>query len=359
MALVDLRDMLRHAYLNRYAVGAFQAASLEFLDAIVGAAQARRAPVILSMAEAGPCDFETAMTAAVAAARRATVPVAIRLTRAASLDAAVRGIRLGCNGVTVAGAHLPFERNVAAARAVADMAQGCGVPVAGELDCAAGPQQAAAYREATRVDFLALPAGIDLERLAGINAALGIPLAAHGEPHFGRQEYQVLIENGIAEIECSATLEVAAATAVRDHAGAGYADLMRGVGNAVAEMCGRLIALFGAEGRAEAVLQAARRWREVAHVIVYNADGGGAGTVEEMMSRGQAALGTIPGVREVAAGRAVSAQARYPYCWLIRFAHAAVIESYRTHPVHTAFADREFRPRAKDRLTIDYELLDP
>lgn len=71
MALVDMRDMLLHAYRNNYAIGAFDLVSLDFLEAIVMAAERQKAPVILSLAESHfeHYDFELAMAAAVAAAR--------------------------------------------------------------------------------------------------------------------------------------------------------------------------------------------------------------------------------------------------------------------------------------------------
>ncbi|HEB98599.1 MAG TPA: fructose-bisphosphate aldolase, partial [Thiotrichales bacterium] len=44
------------------------------------------------------------------------------------------------------------------------------------------------------------------------------------------------------------------------------------------------------------------------------------------------------------------------FCWLIRFVHPAVIDSYREHPEHLRFADELFRPVAGDRISIDYRL---
>ncbi len=46
MALVNMRDMLAHAYQNGYAVGAFDLVSLEFLEGIMAAAERCQAPVI-------------------------------------------------------------------------------------------------------------------------------------------------------------------------------------------------------------------------------------------------------------------------------------------------------------------------
>ncbi len=49
MPLVNLRDMLKHAYRNGYAVGGFDLVSLDFLEAIMSAAEAKRSPLILSL----------------------------------------------------------------------------------------------------------------------------------------------------------------------------------------------------------------------------------------------------------------------------------------------------------------------
>ena len=81
MPLVHMGDMLRHAYENQYAVGAFDVVSLDFISGVVAAAEEKRAPIIISLAESHfeYFDFELLMTAVVRAAERTTVPVAIHL----------------------------------------------------------------------------------------------------------------------------------------------------------------------------------------------------------------------------------------------------------------------------------------
>ena len=135
MPLVNMGDMLNHAYRNGYAVGAFDLVSLDFLEGIMTAAERCRAPVVLSLAESHfeYFDFELVMPAVEAAARRASVPVAIHLDHGASFESAVRGINLGCNGVMVDASLEPFDENVARTKKVVEMAHGCGVPVEGEL----------------------------------------------------------------------------------------------------------------------------------------------------------------------------------------------------------------------------------
>jgi fructose-bisphosphate aldolase class II len=92
--LVNLRDMLQHAYRNGYAVGGFDLVSLDFLEAIMSAAESKRSPVILSLAESHfeYYDFELAMAAAELAAKRSSVPVAIHLDHGASFESAVTAI---------------------------------------------------------------------------------------------------------------------------------------------------------------------------------------------------------------------------------------------------------------------------
>ena len=114
MALISMRDMLNHAHRNGYAVAAFDLVSLDFLEAIIKAAESCEAPVILSLAEShfDYFDFELAMAATEAAAKRTNVPVAIHLDHGASLESAVTAIRLGCNGVMVDASTSPYAENV-------------------------------------------------------------------------------------------------------------------------------------------------------------------------------------------------------------------------------------------------------
>ncbi len=391
MPLVHMRDMLQHAHRHRYAVGAYDLVDLAFLEAIVAGAEATRAPVILSLAESHfeYYDFELAMAATVTAARRATVPVAIHLDHGGSLESARRGIRFGCNGVMVDASHLPFEENVARTRAVVEMARGCGVPVEGELGYVAGvegedaekhpgeviytsPEEAKDFVVRTGVDFLAVSIGtvhgrlsgapkLDIARLARINESLGLPLVIHGGTGLEEAQYRALVENGVAKINYYTALADAAAASIRARAAAdpraGYTGLVRDVRAAVRAEVERMNRLFGSVDRAETLLAHCRPWREVEHVILYNATASDV-AVRDMMAHGREQLGRIPGVRGVFTGRAVTNEARYRYCWLVRFASPAVIESYRVHPDHVAFADSEFRPVARDRLSIDYEAVE-
>jgi len=77
-----------------------------------------------------------------------------------------------------------------------------------------------------------------------------------------------------------------------------------------------------------------------------------------MMAEGRRVLSAIPGVREVFTGEAIQTDASYRYTWLVRFCHPAVIDSYREHPAHVAFANNQFRPVAGNRISIDFQSIE-
>ena len=388
MALVDMRDMLKDAYRNHYAVGAFDLVSLDFLEAIIAAAERCDAPVILSLAESHfeYFDFDLVMPAVEAAARRTWVPVAIHLDHGHTLESAVRGIRLGCNGVMVDASHLEFGENLATTREVATMAHACGVPVEGELGYVAGvegedaekhpgeirytsPAQAKEFVERTEVDFLAVSIGtvhgrmrgtprLNLDLLAQINAATGIPLVIHGGTGLSDAQFRELIARGVTKINYYTALSDAAAERIRANAqeapGAGYTRLLEGVQQAMTTEMERCIRLWGSAGRAGELLRTCAPWTVVDHTIFYNVAPDRGVDVEAMIAEGRQVLSAIPGVRHVFTGAAAAADARFRYCWNVRFCHPAVIDSYRLHADHIQFADRLFRPAAADRISIDF-----
>ncbi|HHJ16935.1 MAG TPA: ketose-bisphosphate aldolase [Gammaproteobacteria bacterium] len=392
MPLVDMKDMLRHAYDHGYAVGAFDLVNLDFLEGILAAAERARAPVILSLAESHfeYFDFELLMPAVEAAAKRATVPVAIHLDHGASIESAVRSIKYGCNGVMVDASHTDLGENIRITRSVVETAHACGVPVEGELGYVPGVEgedaerhpgevayttlaEARAYVERTCVDFLAVSIGtvhghmkgkprLDYQRLKQINEALGIPLVIHGGSGLSDNQFRRLITNGVAKINYYTALADVAGASIRanakaDRAGS-YTGLMKDVQGAVSAEVESRMRLWGSAGRAAEVLSRCRPWMPVEHLIIYNVEGIDENRVEMMMAEGRRVLGAIPGVREVVTGRAVQEKAKYRYTWLVRFCHPAVIDSYREHPDHVLFADKLFRPLAAERISIDFRIME-
>jgi fructose-bisphosphate aldolase class II len=384
-----MTDLLVHARRHRYAVAALDVVSLDFLEAVIDAAESCRAPVIVSLAESHfeHYDFELLMAAVVAACRRSSAPLAIHLDHGASLSSAIQAIRFGCNGVMVDASQRPYAENVALTKSVTEMAHACGVTVEGELGYVPGeegedaerhpgevvyttPGEAADFVAATSVDCLAVSIGtvhgrmrgqpqLDFERLAAIAAATPIPLVIHGGTGLSDESLTRLIDAGVAKINYYTALADAAAQAIRSAAAAddraGYTRLTHDVRAAIRAEAERVIRLFRSAGRGSELFDECRPWREVEHVILFNANADEAAT-KAMKEEGRRVLGAIPGVREAATGTSRTADPRYRHCWRVRFCGEPVIDAYKHHADHQRFADEQFRPIAADRVTIDFEL---
>jgi len=384
-----MKDMLSHAYDNQYAVAAFDVVSLDFITAIIEAAEAKRAPIVISLAESHfeYFDFELLMAAVEKAAQRTDMPVAIHLDHGESYESAVRGINLGCTGVMVDASSLPLDENIKQTRAVAEMAHQCGVPVEGELGYVPGVEgedaerhpgdvvyttvaDAKTYVEATGIDFLAVSIGtvhgrmqgepkLDFERLAEINEALRIPLVIHGGTGLSDEQFSRLIDNGVTKINYYTALADAAGQCINGNVAtagaAGYTTLVKGVSHAIQQEAERCIELWGSSGKAEALLACCRPAQPVDHVILYNTKELDDAGVSDMMAEGRRVLSSIPGVRDLFTGDAVQEEADYQHCWVVRFSDKSVIDSYRDHPEHQKFADTRFRPFAGGRISIDYQ----
>lgn len=388
MALVNIQDMLNHAYRNRYAIGAFDLINLDFLEAILHAAERLESPVILSLAEShfAYFDFELIMPAVEAAAQRTKIPVAIHLDHGESMETAIDSIRYGCNSIMVDASNSALNDNIAMTKRVVDMAHACGISVEGELGYVPGVEgedaerhpgeiaytelnDALRYVRETGVDSLAVSIGtvhgrlrgepnLDIKRLAALNEALAIPLVIHGGTGLSDEQFSQLIANGVAKINYFTALADAALLKCKNNSpsAASYTSIFAGSKEAIRNEVERCIKLWGSANRADQLLQTCQPWNSVEHVIVFNVKNIDEKATIDMIERGRSCLLSIPGVREVVTGEAVKSDSSYQYCWLIRFCHSSVIESYKHHPVHVDFADSLFRPVAADRISIDYQL---
>ncbi len=155
-------------------------------------------------------------------------------------------------------------------------------------------------------------------------------------------------------VEIDGELEAATlAEAARSHAS--WQAFEQAVADAASQHMNAVFNKANASGKGSDALETCQPWRPVEHLIIYNTTTDEAGSAE-MAAEGRRVLDRIPGVRATWSGQSVNEDAAYRWCWLIRFAHPAVIDSYREHPDHVAYADNHFRPVAGDRISIDYTL---
>ncbi len=285
MPLVNMSDMLQHAYHHGYAVGAFGVAGWDILEGVVGAAESMRAPIILSVSKSypGTHGIESLARGVIEMGQRATIPVAFQVEVDDNFQAAAAAIDVGCDGVVFNASSHPLPDNVKLTQKVVALAASRGVLVVGQVgqlengaageaaeptvNCATSSLEAKYYVEHTGVNCLAVSVSrisnsvggnkYDFTRLSKINQAVGIPLGIHGSAGFTDDQFRRMIGFGAAKINYSSVLLDVAARRIRENALAGvqgYAATMEGVSDAERLEVERCIRVWGGGGRAAEVL---------------------------------------------------------------------------------------------------------
>lgn len=386
MALVEMQDMIHHAYENSYAVGAFDLVSLDFLEAVIEAAERCRAPVILSVAEPhfAHYDFELMMPAVEAAGRRADVPVAIQLDHGRSLESVIRAIRLGCNGVMLDATDLALPDNIRVTREVVETAHACGIPVVGEVGYVGGqegegaeqhpgetaltvPSEAQAFVERTGVDSLAVSIGtvqgrarqrtkLDYKRLKQLREVVDVPLVIHGGSGLNEDQFRRLTSLGVAKINYFTALSDVAAETMRAQMKAvprgSFTDLKRGVKEAICQEAERCLRLWGTAGRAAEVLARCRSVAPVEYLMLFELHDVLEEPATALLQRACRVLAGLPGVREVFAGNSVRLEKDYPYVLRVRCANETAADSLLQHPDWQAFRSGILQPRLGDSFSV-------
>lgn len=231
MPLQPMQEMLARAQEGGYAAGYFEPWDQYSMEAVLRAAERMRTPVILGcgglMMDREWFDsggMHALAAAAKVAAERASVPAALLLNEAVTLDQIARGLACGFNALLLDTSHLGFEENVRATREVVELARPYGAAVEaelGQLPFGSGdedgaepsltdPDQAAEFVERTGVDALAVSIGnvhvqlhgtsdVDLDLLGRISRKVKVPLVIHGFTGFPESAVRAAISLGVAK----------------------------------------------------------------------------------------------------------------------------------------------------------------
>ena len=177
MSLVNTKEMLKKAYKENYAVGAFNVNNMEIVQGITKACQELKSPVILQVsAGARRYAIHTYLMKLVeAAVQETSVPIALHLDHGDSFELCKSCIDGGFTSVMIDGSSLNYEENIELAKRVVDYAHPRKVTVEAELGRLAGiedevdvssekayytdPAQVEDFVERTGVDSLAIAIG--------------------------------------------------------------------------------------------------------------------------------------------------------------------------------------------------------
>ena len=228
--LVTTKQMLLDAQEGHYAVGAFNVENLEFVMAVIRAAE-ETTPGTIKYAS---LDYFAAMVKC--AADAATVPVALHLDHGDGFDRCMQALRAGYTSVMIDGSHVPFEDNMALTESVTKVANAMGVPVEAELGKVGGkeddgpavkgenpftdPDEAKEFVERTKCSSLAVGVGtahgvykgtphIEQEILKEIRSKVEVPLVLHGTSGVPDDQVAEAIRNGICKVNYATELRQA------------------------------------------------------------------------------------------------------------------------------------------------------
>ncbi|MGM0886894.1 MAG: class II fructose-1,6-bisphosphate aldolase [Bacillota bacterium] len=285
MELVTVKEMLIKALKEGYAVGHFDIHNLEWAQAVLGAAEEEKSPVILGVTEGavrylGGCSVAVAMVKALMNEMNITVPVALHLDHGSSVENCKDAIDAGFTSVMIDASRLPFAENVKLTEQVVEYAHERGVSVEAEVGSIGGkeddvvsegsihadPKDCEMLVKLTGIDLLAPALGsvhgpykgepkLGFEEMKEISQTIGIPLVLHGASGLPTEQIKKSISLGTAKINVNADNHLAFTKAVRDilnqdsevYDASKYVSLGR---EAVKETVIGKIRLFGSSGKA-------------------------------------------------------------------------------------------------------------
>ena len=237
--LVNAKKLLQLAQERHFAVGHFNINNLETIQAIMAAAEAKRAPVILAASKSALkyAGLNNLVSLVRLAAAQTQLPVVLSLDHGPTIELARECVDAGFTNVMIDASALPYDDNVAATREVVTYAHARGVSVEAEIGALAGTEdnvsvseqeahytrveEAVSFVRDTECDSLAVAIGtahgvykgppkLDLERLTAIHEALpGTPLVLHGSSGVDATQLQAAIQRGITKINIDTDLRIA------------------------------------------------------------------------------------------------------------------------------------------------------
>jgi fructose-bisphosphate aldolase class II len=250
MTLQNVYPWILRAQQEGWAVGAFNANTLEQVQAVVLAAQTEKAPAIIQVSHRaltyignGNEILGLKYIAAIGkiAAESVTVPVALHLDHGTESEV-LQSIALGFTSVMFDGDGLPFNENISITKRLCELAHSVGVcmeaevgevpkPDGKEYDEAAialtQPDEAAQFAKATGVDTLAVALGsvhglktktvsLDLVRLKEIRNRVTAPLVLHGSSGVSDKDIKQGVAMGLCKVNVATQLSQAFTGAIRD-----------------------------------------------------------------------------------------------------------------------------------------------
>jgi ketose-bisphosphate aldolase len=272
---VSFRELLEERRARGAAAGAFTCYDVTTALGVITAAEDRRDPAILLVAEASfrAPSGRLLLPALLTVADEARVPVCVQLDHVSDDELIDAALAAGIGAVMADGSLLPLAANAAFAAAVSRRSGAAGVEVelghieggediaaAAEAGALTDPGEAASFAAGTGCDCLAVsignvhgryasPPSLDWARLARIRDAVDVPLSLHGASGLPDEDVRRAVASGVAKVNVNAELREGYLSSLAGHLpgavkGSRLLELEASVVDAVAAVVNRKLALL-------------------------------------------------------------------------------------------------------------------
>lgn len=284
MPVAPLRDILSHAFAERYGVPAINIFNDLTLEAVLAGASQAASPVIVqtSVKTVKSMGVKNIQAMWRSMTKNIDVPVALHLDHCPDRAVVTLCLEHGWNSVLFDASELPVEENQAQTIEVVKEAKKYGADVEGEIEAITGieddhgsDEEAArqsleislAFIDATGVGVFAPSIGnahgsykvapkLDFNRVSELVAARPIPIALHGGSGLSDEQFKDLIGRGCAKVNISTALKELFMKSSLDflieaqqHSKWDPPSLFRVVRDDVVSMTAGLAELFGSAGK--------------------------------------------------------------------------------------------------------------
>jgi fructose-bisphosphate aldolase class II len=278
-----MQEILTDAFARRYGVGAFNIVNDLTMDAVLGAAEETKSPVIVQVSVKTVKQMGARLIRIMfqEMAGRVSVPATLHLDHCPDRKVIEDCVNAGWNSVLFDASKLTYEENLKQTKEVVALAHSRGVAVEGELEAIKGVEDgigneygspavaldlALKFLRETGIDSFAPAIGtahglykgeprINFERVSEIVAAEPVPLVVHGGTGLADSVFRDLISRGAVKINISTQLKITFADAFRDYLAEHPTEydplkLLGGVKKKVQAMATCFMRTFGSEGKA-------------------------------------------------------------------------------------------------------------
>lgn len=240
-----MKELLKVAKDNQFAVPAFNICSYDMLKAIMEEVERLNAPVILEIHPDEIAYLNDEFVAAVRAyAHKSKVPVVIHLDHGGKVSDVLRAIRNGYTSVMIDASLQSFDENIKITKEVVALAHEVDVSVEAEIGTIGNngsaeggaaniiytdPEQAKQFVEETNIDTLAIAIGtahglypkdktpkLNIELLKELNETIDLPFVLHGGSGNPDKEVSEAVKYGVAKVNLSSDLKSVFFDALRE-----------------------------------------------------------------------------------------------------------------------------------------------